>query len=686
MPHRAPALHHATSQPLHFFGRQGELSLLDRALTDRGPSVVAMVGPGGQGKTAIVQHWLTGLSDRAGPIDGIFLWSFYRGKDSDLCLRELLAYVEGLAMPPEVSASYCVDRLLPRLRAGRWAIVLDGTEVVQHEHGAWFGRFVHPELGRLVDEVASAPMPGTLVLTSRFPLSTLAHRRNAQVVSLATLDIDSAVGLLVSLGVQGSTAELTDAAQACGLHAKAVELLGTYLIRFHDGRAGQHLEIPAIRDEAASAEELHVARVLSALRAVLPPHLQDLVALATSFRQPPTEPRLLEYLASEPLRALLHGQWRREYQPFGERPDGWLAARVQELVELRLLERVSGGIGGAIVIDAHPLVRRGFEGALGAGQYHRALAGFLRGRPDRRPPAALEEAREEVELFHAYVAAGLWNEADSTFVALDNPKHRFLAPAFERDLLLCFFPGGDWRQPPRWPGFGHYRSLAICFELLGQFEDAVTTYRGADTPLCGDALIALGRLQPLLDQAQAPAPWQTLWQAYRAHALCLAGRRDEAYRVAQTVVPVDIYEWVHVFECLLRLGRLDTIDLRSVLYRPPLTDEHRWSALARRRMRADHLRVSGQASDLGREFREILDAYERGGMPFERVLTRLSYARWLQVAGHVDEARAVNGVCLELCRRHGMTLLESDALHLQDELAVAGSPSRSRETTARGRP
>ena len=50
----------------------------------------------------------------------------------------------------------------------------------------------------------------------------------------------------------------------------------------------------------------------------------------------------------------------------------------------------------------------------------------------------------------------------------DEPQiHRFLAPALERDLLLRFFPEGDWRRPPLWPGFGRYRSLAICFELLG---------------------------------------------------------------------------------------------------------------------------------------------------------------------------------------------------------------------------
>src|SRR5581483_2326865 len=110
------------------------------------------------------------------PADGVFLWSFYRGKDSDLCLRELYAAVARLVQPPEVSASYCVDHLLPLLRAQRWIVVLDGTEVVQYESGPWFGRFVHPELSRLLEELASAPQPGVTLVTSRFSLPELERR------------------------------------------------------------------------------------------------------------------------------------------------------------------------------------------------------------------------------------------------------------------------------------------------------------------------------------------------------------------------------------------------------------------------------------------------------------------------------------------------------------------------------
>jgi hypothetical protein len=722
MPSRLPCVHHCTSEPYRFFGRAAELALLDDAFAGGAVSVAALVGPGGQGKTAIVQHWLEPVLAGSRRADGVFLWSFYRGKDADLCLRHLHAYAAGLPQPGDVSASYCVDHLLPVLRRERWAVVLDGAEVVQYDAGAWFGRFVHPELGRLLEELASEPLPGVMLVTSRFPLPDVEGRRHARTVRLAGLDAASARELLRSVGVCGTEEELDRAAELGGRHAKAVELLGTYLRRFHHGEACHGADLPCPDyPEGFSDEEQKVARVLAAFQAALPAESQDVLALATAFREPPREEQLLAYLASTPVHTLLHDTWARRYIPFRDRPSGWLADRVRELVELRLLERVGASssarppVGAAsraappachaapgasvrlgspdlpeegsgarrLVIDAHPLVRRGFEHVLGAAgrrQSAGARAGFLRERPDRRRPATLEEAREEVELFHAYCDAGLWNEADGTYVALDNPKHRFLAPAFERDLLLRFFPDGDWRRPPLWPGFGRYRSLAICLELLGRFDDALSVYRPADAPLRGDALLALGRLGPLLEQTQVAHPWQSLWQAYRAHALVLAGRTDEALALARTLVPVDIYEWLHLFECLLRAGRLQALDLRSVLYRPPHAAEQRWSELARRRMQADYRRLteSPAPADLGDVYEALIDAYDRGGLPWERCLTRLSYARWLLAHGHSVQAEDAVAVVMDLARRHAMPVVLADAQAVKAEvLRCLGDPGRA---------
>src|SRR5262249_14943998 len=126
---RPPCVLHCTSEPYRFFGREAELALLEEALAGGGPTVVALLRPGGQGQPAIVHRWLEPFLAGRRRADGVFLWSFYRGKDADLCLRQLYAYAAGSAAA-EVSASYCVDHLLPQLRRERWAVVLDGTEVV----------------------------------------------------------------------------------------------------------------------------------------------------------------------------------------------------------------------------------------------------------------------------------------------------------------------------------------------------------------------------------------------------------------------------------------------------------------------------------------------------------------------------------------------------------------------------
>jgi hypothetical protein len=663
---RPPAIHHSTSLPHQFFGRRPEIALLDDAVRGGLASVVAFIGPGGQGKTAIVQHWLRSRSES--DLDGMFLWSFYRGKDSDECLRRLFAYAEGLPGPPDVAASFCVDRLIPLLRHERWAIVFDGAEVVQHENGAWRGRFTHPELGRLVETLAEESMPGVLALTTRFELPTLSTRRHAVLRSLSTLDVESGVSLLRSLGVHGKDATLEEGVAAAGGHAKAVELLGTWLARYHRGEASAIDRLPDLIAGEGSDEERYVLRILTAFHQSLPPESKDLVALTTAFRQPPTARILHRYLVSDPVRRLLQESWKRDYVPFAARPAGWIEGEIQSLVDLRLLERVSLRLDladpEADVFDAHPLVRRGFENVAGSGSADAlARAGFLRGRPDRRVPNSIAEAREEVELFHAYCDAGLWSEADSALRGLDNPKHRFLAPAFERDLLVRFFPENDWRQPPLWPGFGRYRSLAICAEMLGQFDEALDIYRPQDGALRGDALIALGRLDAIRRQEQVPHPWQSLWQAYRTHALCLLGDTDTSLRLAQSAIPLDIYEWVHLFEALLRLDRIDVLDYRNL----PAGEDSEWTRLARRRLELDRRRRTTD-EDLTRPFLELIEAYDRAGLPYERALTRLSLGRHSLSLGRPETMDTSTQAARTIGRTYRMPIVEADALEMLSEI------------------
>jgi hypothetical protein len=218
-----------------------------------------------------------------------------------------------------------------------------------------------------------------------------------------------------------------------------------------------------------------------------------------------------------------------------------------------------------------------------------------------------------------------------------------------------------------WPGFGRWRSLAICLEMQGEFRDALDAYRPADAALRGDALLALGEVGPLLDTRSVPAPWDALWKAYRSHALCLAGRVEEAVELARSLVPVDVYEWVHVFECLLRAGRLDAIDPRSFLARGD--GEHRWADLARRRMRADHARVTAGPSDqLAEDYRALADEYDRAGLPVERALTRLSYASLLLALGDLPRADECHSGTLRLIMQGNLGGLESDGWEWQSRI------------------
>ena len=80
----------------------------------------------------------------------------------------------------------------------------------------------------------------------------------------------------------------------------------------------------------------------------------------------------------------------------------------------------------------------------------------------------------------------------------------------------------------------------------------------------------------------------------------------------------------------------------------------------RQRMRLDYLRVRGEGGDLGKAYRDLLEAYDRGGLPFERVLTRLSYGRWLKAKNNDEMAQSVESSALEICRRYDMKQLEFD--------------------------
>ena len=123
--------------------------------------MVALVGLGGAGKTAIAARFLDELS--AGELSphptGLFVWSSYQEPDTGYFLQELHRYFTPEARPEAPAKGTALIHLLSSALAtgGPHLLVLDGLERVQCGEGnspGVFGQLEDPLLKGLLTRVA----------------------------------------------------------------------------------------------------------------------------------------------------------------------------------------------------------------------------------------------------------------------------------------------------------------------------------------------------------------------------------------------------------------------------------------------------------------------------------------------------------------------------------------------------
>ncbi len=148
--------------------------------TEGARGVIALVGLGGAGKTAIAATipgravWRN-LSPR--PM-GLFVWSFYQEPDAGYFLQELNRYFTPEAPPEAPAKGAALIHLLSAALAtgGPHLLVLDGFERVQRGEGhapGVFGQLEDPLLKGLLTRVADGTGQTVALVTSRFPLADL---------------------------------------------------------------------------------------------------------------------------------------------------------------------------------------------------------------------------------------------------------------------------------------------------------------------------------------------------------------------------------------------------------------------------------------------------------------------------------------------------------------------------------
>lgn len=272
---REPRVVHELPPAPRFVGRAPEVEALRRFWASSSSRVLAVVGIGGAGKTALVKKFCSELlaDNRAQP-DGVLVWSFYQEADPGAFLECAYEYFTGQRRSGVKGAGW-LHLLRDALSDGkRHLLVLDGLERVQREKSdrrattekRRFGQLEDPLLREFLKRVADGAGQAKAIITSRFPVVDLASCADSgyEHVGLGQLDRNSALLLLRSHGIRGSDAKLEQLTEKYGRHALTLDHLGSLLSKYFDGDPDHAPESGFPRDLEKDPQAHHLASVFRA--------------------------------------------------------------------------------------------------------------------------------------------------------------------------------------------------------------------------------------------------------------------------------------------------------------------------------------------------------------------------------------------------------------------------------------
>jgi hypothetical protein len=387
-----PAVVYPLQPAPHFAGREALLAELTRWATagDDPNRVVALVAPGGTGKTALAERVLHSLVGYTAA--GVLVWSFYENPQTEAFLRAACEYIAGTAPKETGGLLEALQRSLtgsvPHL------FILDGLERVQAEGetGRPWGELEDPLMRRFLRWLAAGK--GTCakaLITTRFSLPDLTNWTGAGFRGEVLEDMEETNALVVlrGWGVKGTDGQLRAVLKPLEddrtrkVHALSVSVLGSYLGKLW---GGDTVKAPTFDPQVLAARDPKAAkltRILTSYAKRLPGGERDLLARLSVFPRGVTV---------EVIGHLINA---------GGEAAGQLAGCTQ-LQVLQILEDLRG-LGLVFRYDtahgqtftAHPFVREFFEKLLGVAdskQIHEVVCWKLGESLVRRPSEPTDPA------------------------------------------------------------------------------------------------------------------------------------------------------------------------------------------------------------------------------------------------------------------------------------------------------
>lgn len=391
-------------------GRETELTILDKAW-DNGTNILTLKAMGGTGKTSLLKHWLDKFveSNYRGA-QAVFTWSFYsqgsaenKQVSTDEFFESALrffGYTED-KLPAPHDRGIQLARLVA---AERTLLILDGLEPLQHPVGIFHGELKDQSLKVLLQQLAVSNT-GLCLISSRQTVEEFKGKPETLVLQhdLEQLQVKDGVELLRRIGVNGPTAELTDAVSAVSGNALSLNLLGNYIKTVLQGDIRQRDKIPGLMAERNDGK--HAIKMLAAYET----HLHGTAALSVLYLMGlfdrPVSPGAIQCLQQAKITGLT--------DTLGNDAD-WCYA-IEDLREQNLLNAVNPDYPENL--DCHPLIREYFGQQLQSQQSevwqqaHARLYTYYKALPEKALPDTLEEMQPLFSAVAHGCAAGFYQEA-----------------------------------------------------------------------------------------------------------------------------------------------------------------------------------------------------------------------------------------------------------------------------------